>query len=97
MVHLSYLLAHRFRNAPTTNESTDGDRAADDARATFGALTTRYGAAVEPRGDIPAPGARLVRMTPVRRTWRLTDLVVEASATDLGGTGISVSEELRVP
>ena len=74
----------------------DADAAADDARAMFAALERRFGRADERQGAAPAAGARLGRMQPVRRTWTRGGVVVEATAVDLGATGISVSEERRV-
>lgn len=67
---------------------------ADDARAMFAALTKLHGAPTDARGELPS--GPLPRLSPVRRIWRLSGVVVEAVATDLGPTGVSVSEELRV-
>lgn len=75
---------------------TDAAAAADDARAMFDALA-RYGATTEAKGDVPAAGATLPALTPVRRVWKLGGVTVEARAVDLGQTGISISEELRFP
>jgi hypothetical protein len=74
----------------------DADAAADDARAMFAALEGAFGRADESQGTVPAEGARLARMAPVRRTWTRGGVVVEATALDLGDTGISVSEERRL-
>jgi hypothetical protein len=74
----------------------DADAAADDARAMFAALERAFGRPDEHQGAVPAAGARLGRMQPVRRTWTRGGVVVEATAVDLGDTGISVSEERRV-
>ncbi|MCB9563030.1 MAG: hypothetical protein H6708_21705 [Kofleriaceae bacterium] len=74
-----------------------GDAAVADAGATFAALAGRYGAAATARGDVPAVGAALPPFQPVERRWRFADLEVEATAVDLGRTGIAVSEELAVP
>lgn len=74
----------------------DADAAADDARAMFAALERAFGRPDERQGEVPAAGARLGRMQPVRRTWARGGVVVEATAVDLGDTGISVSEERRL-
>jgi hypothetical protein len=74
----------------------DADAAADDARAMFAALERSLGRADESQGAVPAAGARLARMAPVRRTWTRGGVVVEATAVDLGATGIAVSEERRL-
>jgi hypothetical protein len=73
---------------------TDAQAAADDARTMFASLDARLGAS----GPAAlAPDARLERYKPIKRAWTFPDLVIEARAIDLGATGISVSEELRVP
>ena len=74
---------------------TDAAAAADDARAMFSALERRLGRPDERQGEPPAAGARLARMQIVRRAWTRGDTVIEATAVDLGATGISVSEEIR--
>jgi hypothetical protein len=74
----------------------DPDRAAADARVMFAALERELGRPDQAHGAIPAAGARLARVTPVRRTWTRGGVVVEATAVDLGATGVSVSEEQRL-
>ncbi len=74
----------------------DADAATADARATFAALDARLGPPLPGAGTL-ADGAGLERYRPIKRAWAFTDLEASASATDLGDTGLSVSEELRVP
>lgn len=73
----------------------DAEAAAADARAMFGALERQLGKPDERQGAIPAAGERLGRMRIVQRAWTRGGVVVEATAVDLGATGISVSEEVR--
>ncbi|NVB39434.1 hypothetical protein G6O69_16450 [Pseudenhygromyxa sp. WMMC2535] len=87
---------HPLRHASLRRSYRQAEAAMLDLRETLARLEATYGEPSVRSGELPLPGDAPPRLEAIRVEWRYRDLLVRASATQIGEQ-VSVDERVEVP